>query len=214
MRKRIIVLTKSNKHTGHCIAGIDYETGEWIRLLSDNHKTEGAVPAEQLIYQDGSRLQIYDIIECELIKPIPTMVQPENWLYDVNVSWKKIGVSDKEEVIELHGFDAPEYVFENTEKSLGANTYFTGKPSLLLLEVTQAYYAIQSFSERTLVQLNFVYNNRRYSFFKITQREIKNEYSQKPTGNYRISQPCVAVFSLTDQYKDGKYYKVVAQILE
>jgi len=28
MEKTIIILTKSKKHSGYCVAGIDYETGK------------------------------------------------------------------------------------------------------------------------------------------------------------------------------------------
>lgn len=43
MEKKIIILTKSKKHSGYCVAGIDYETGEWIRLVSSDLETEGAL---------------------------------------------------------------------------------------------------------------------------------------------------------------------------
>ena len=66
---------------------------------------------------------------------MPTNVQPENWLYDARVKWDKVGISNKAEVLALHGLDNPEYVFENTERRLEANTIFGGEPSLLLLEV-------------------------------------------------------------------------------
>ena len=41
MEKKIIILTKSKKHSGYCVAGIDYETGEWIRLVSSDSETGG-----------------------------------------------------------------------------------------------------------------------------------------------------------------------------
>lgn len=41
MKKDIIVLTCSAKHGGYCVAGIDTETNEWIRLVaSDNLETK------------------------------------------------------------------------------------------------------------------------------------------------------------------------------
>ena len=69
MKKTIIILTKSKKHSGYCVAGIDYETGEWIRLLSSDNETEGAVPRDDLVFSNGQILEVYDIISCELLIP-------------------------------------------------------------------------------------------------------------------------------------------------
>ena len=33
MKKDIIVLTKSDKRAGYCVAGIDRLTGEWVRIV-------------------------------------------------------------------------------------------------------------------------------------------------------------------------------------
>ena len=58
MEKKIIILTKSKKHSGYCVAGIDYETGEWIRLVSSDLETEGAVPCEDLQCSNGETLEV------------------------------------------------------------------------------------------------------------------------------------------------------------
>ena len=35
MEKRIIIMTESSKFSGKCVAGIDVDSGEWVRLVSD-----------------------------------------------------------------------------------------------------------------------------------------------------------------------------------
>lgn len=32
-KREIIVLTKSSKYGGLCVAGVDYNTGHWVRLV-------------------------------------------------------------------------------------------------------------------------------------------------------------------------------------
>ncbi|MEG0368931.1 MAG: hypothetical protein RR593_02900 [Hungatella sp.] len=155
MKKRIIILTMSDKHTGYCVAGIDCETGKWIRLLSDDRQTEGAVPNKWLYYQDGSRIQIYDVIECELLCPVPTNVQPENWLYDARVKWEKVGTSNKAEVWALHGSDNPEYVFVNTERRLEADTIFRGEPSLITVSGDAGMLCSKKFSGKNISTIEF-----------------------------------------------------------
>ena len=132
MEKKIIILTKSKKHSGYCVAGIDYETGEWIRLVSSDLETEGAVPCEDLQCSNGETLEVYDIIMCRLLRKCGTIVQPENCLYDETVKWKKVGKSNLDEVIKIHGYDSVEYVFENEDTKLPADWIFSGNPSLCL----------------------------------------------------------------------------------
>lgn len=212
MKKEIIILTKSDKRGGYCVAGIDKKTGEWIRVISSNDATEHAVSGMDLICDDGREVDIYDIVEIEFIKAMPTDVQPENYLYNEKIQWKKKGKSNLGCVLRIHGCDNANYVFGNVQNRLEGNESCLAKSSLLLLKVDNPRYNVKRFPERTLVQMNFYYNKREYSFFRITQKSLKEKYSAMDDGWYP-TETDIFVFSLTDKYKDGRYYKVVAQAL-
>lgn len=215
MEKDIIILTNSFKHTGcRCVAGIDVETGQWIRLYSSNLAKEGAIPVEQLYYEDGSMMCLYDVIRVDLTVACPTLVQPENWHYDESKKWKLIRKSNVNEVIHLHGFDSPKTIFKNTDNKLLGNTIFNSEPSLLLIKLVSPEIFIKTFDSKK-IQLCFTYNGNEYQYFKITDIEINNKYSNSSDGSFRLNGIIPVVFSLTDKYeKTGKYYKVVARILE
>ena len=201
MEKKIIILTKSKKHSGYCVAGIDYETGEWIRLVSSDSETEGAVPWEDLQYSNGETLEVYDIIMCRLLRKCGTIVQPENCLYDETVKWEKVGKSNFDEVIKIHGYDSVDYVFENEDTKLPADWRFSGNPSLCLLKVKDASIWVKTFEDN------------QYKYMSISQIDLLNYYKNKTDDSYPLGTVTV-VFSLTDKYYwNGKYYKVVAQIL-
>lgn len=212
MEKKIIILTKSKKHSGYCVAGIDYETGEWIRLVSSDLKTEGAVPWKDLQYSNGETLEVYDIIMCRLLRKCGTIVQPENWLYDETVKWEKVGESNLDEVIKIHGYDSVDYVFENEDTKLPADWIFSGTPSLCLLKVKNASIWVKTFEDKK-ISLNFTYDDIQYKYMRISQINLLNDYRNKTDDSYPLGTVTV-VFSLTDKYyRNGKYYKVVAQIL-
>ena len=212
MEKKIIILTKSKKHSGYCVAGIDYETGEWIRLVSSDLETEGAVPCEDLQCSNGETLEVYDIIMCRLLRKCGTIVQPENCLYDETVKWKKVGKSNLDEVIKIHGYDSVEYVFENEDTKLPADWIFSGNPSLCLLKVKDASIWVKTFEDKK-ISLNFTYDDVRYKYMSISQIDLLNYYRNNTDDSYPLGTVTV-VFSLTDKYYwNGKYYKVVAQIL-
>lgn len=212
MEKKIIILTKSKKHSGYCVAGIDYETGEWIRLVSSDSETEGAVPLEDLQYSNGETLEVYDIIMCRLLRKCGTIVQPENCLYDETVKWEKVGKSNFDEVIKIHGYDSVDYVFENEDTKLPADWIFSGNPSLCLLKVKDASIWVKTFEDKK-ISLNFTYDDIQYKYMSISQIDLLNYYKNKTDDSYPLGTVTV-VFSLTDKYYwNGKYYKVVAQIL-
>jgi hypothetical protein len=212
MEKKIIILTKSKKHSGYCVAGIDYETGEWIRLVSSDSETEGAVPWENLQYSNGETLEVYDIIMCRLLRKCGTIVQPENCLYDETVKWEKVGKSNFDEVIKIHGYDSVDYVFENEDTKLPADWIFSGNPSLCLLKVKDASIWVKTFEDKK-ISLNFTYDDIQYKYMSISQIDLLNYYKNKTDDSYPLGTVTV-VFSLTDKYYwNGKYYKVVAQIL-
>ncbi len=212
MEKTIIILTKSKKHSGYCVAGIDFETGEWIRLVSSDIETEGAVPNETLQLSNGETLEIYDIITCRLLKSCGTMVQPENWLYDEKVKWKKIGKSNLNEVVRKHGYDSMNCIFESEDTKLPAEWQFCGNPSLCLLKVEDASVWVKTFEKKS-ISLNFTYKGIQYNYMRISQIDMLDYYKNKTDNLYKLGTISV-VFSLTDRYYfNGKYYKVVAQIL-
>lgn len=38
---RLVIMTESSKFSGKCVAGIDTESGRWVRLVSDDEETHG-----------------------------------------------------------------------------------------------------------------------------------------------------------------------------
>lgn len=211
MKKTIIIMCKSIKHyPNYCIAGIDTTTKEWIRPISNNDDVEGAVLVKDATYQDGNEVEIFDIVEIEMIKACPTNAQKENYLYNDKVKWKKVGESSLQEVINFRGFDNYNYIFNNTNPSLIDNEL--DGTSLMLVQIQRPEICIKTF-ERKKIQLNFTYKNEDYKYIKIGDLSILNSYVNNSDGYYQLNQPTIAVFSLTGKYNyNEKYYKMLAQL--
>ena len=45
MEREVAILTRSSKFKRYCVAGIDINTGEWVRFVSDNEQAHGALSA-------------------------------------------------------------------------------------------------------------------------------------------------------------------------
>lgn len=213
MYKEIVILAKSIKKGGYCIAGIDTTTGEWIRPISENILNEGAVPLSDITYADNTQVEILDIVKIKLISHRPTVSQPENYIYDSNEIWEKTGITSLEDVIEFRGYDNPSKIFYNTYKSVTESEFIGQVSSLLLVNVEDSCINVKSFPERKLIQFNFKYKGEDYRYIKIGDERIKNLYENKTDGYYNEREELPVVFSLTDKYnRDNKHYKMAAQL--
>jgi hypothetical protein len=77
LRKKIVCLANSYKHGGRCIAGIDIDDGQWIRLHGNS--TDGALCACEYTLDDGSEPRLLDVIQIELSYAIRSTSHPEDW---------------------------------------------------------------------------------------------------------------------------------------
>ena len=212
MEREIIILAKSSKHGGYCVAGIDTSTGKWIRPISNNAENEGAVPAVDLTYEDKTQVQVFDKVKIKFSKHIPSKAQPENYEYDDSVYWKKTGESTLQSIIKDRGYDKPDKIFYNNDRVV-ADSEVGGEPSLLLVNIEDSEIFIKTFSDNRKLQFNFNYNGIEYKFFQISDKEIGKQYSDYSDGAYKLKRNLAVVFSLTDKYQmTGKYYKMVAQM--
>ncbi len=212
MKKTIIIMAKSNKHSNYCVAGIDVDTGAWIRPISNNIDLEGAVLLSDATYSSGKEIEIFDIVEIEFIKHSPSIAQCENYLYDSGVKWKQIGKCDLDYALKVKGgFDKCDYIFFDNEKLIDNETKLTGS-SLLLVPIINPFIFIKTFQKKR-IQLNFNYNEESYNYIRISDTSIIQQYQNKSDGLYALGNNRIAVFSLTDKYAlSKKYYKMLAQL--
>ncbi|MBL7152834.1 MAG: hypothetical protein ISS79_03900 [Phycisphaerae bacterium] len=93
----IICLANSYKPGGSCIAGIDPETGKWIRPVPD---TKDRAITWQMMVIEGRKPEILDVIEIPLEDSGPDDgCQPENRLLKPG-KWKKVGRITAQELSE------------------------------------------------------------------------------------------------------------------
>lgn len=213
---KIIIMTKSFKHGGHCIAGINAQNGEWIRLVTSNPITEGAVPDVDARYFDMTSVEVLDCVEVDLIKAVPTTAQTENWLYNPQYAWKFIKRYTIDEVINLHPLDISEPIFGSSDNY--CTPFDLDGNSLLLVKVNHPSIEVirYEYYNKTKVYFNFYYNKKYYSHFSVSDRNLYSTYVQERAGNYSLNDG-YAVLSLTgawippDKKDDIRHYKMLAQ---
>ena len=98
---QMICLANSWRPGGRCVAGIDVDTGEWVRPVPPGG---GAIP-ESRTYMQGRYLELLDVVEVDLDEPtLTTRYQRENRAVR-NWDWQRVRVATVDEVLEYRSRD-------------------------------------------------------------------------------------------------------------
>lgn len=203
-RKEIAILTKSSKNRGYCVAGIDLETGEWIRLVSDDVGSHGALFEGHMRYVNGGICQILDIVSVPVLGPAPGIYQPENVLIDSAEQWEKLGVISIDEVLQLHPAEYHNYLLGNEYSYITDAKIDTVGHSLILVEVSDL---VITHPGEHQTKASFRYNFDTYMNMSVTDQE----FYDVPNGKKYSS--AILVMSLPEvPYNERYFYKFVAKI--
>ncbi len=219
MDKTIILLACSRKMSNFCVAGIDSDTGHWVRIVSEDSSIQHAIRLEDMSYENGSMPQMFDIIRIQCKHHSPTYYQPENWVFDNHYYWQKVGCSNITSVLKMHSVDTPTYIFYDSSWKVEAD-YISQvssdhKHSLTLIRPNNLKVCVESRSNRLnqkSMYAQFNYNGNYYNYIKITDPIFEDIYSGFENGTYTINGHALLVLSLADIYKNY-HYKLVATIL-
>lgn len=86
-KRKIVILTKSSKYGGLCVAGVDFKTGDWIRLVRNNG---GQITNNIMKYKDGLSVNVLDCVTAHILGSAATLIQPENVYLDTNRGFEKV----------------------------------------------------------------------------------------------------------------------------
>lgn len=198
--ENVIILTKSYKNRKYCVAGINAETGDWIRLVSNDRMSNGALDDEDMICDDESIAQPLDIVRVPVCQNVSTPHQPENVLIAEGEQWEKLGRATLEDVLSLHPNTQNGYVFGNQNYKLSQDEH--PGYSLDLIRVTD----FTVLTERKL-KANFKCNGRQYRYVSLTDPD----YYQVENGTtFRCAYLVVSLPE--DPHTDGCYYKFIAKV--
>jgi hypothetical protein len=215
--KDIILLTTSKKMGNLCIAGVEKENGNWVRIISEDDEIKHAVTAKDARYKDGSFPQIMDVIRVKCKGHNPSYYQPENYVLDNSFCWKKLGRSSIKELLRIHPAENKPYIFYNTDKCIDGVSVKGlkdgDKYSLILILSKDVCIHVRRWPERKRVTMSFTYNGNRYRYVPITDIEFENTFLQYPEVNHKLKEKCLLVVSLGDLHTDRKHYKLIAKVL-
>lgn len=211
MTKQICILTKSYKHGGYCVAGIDINTKEWIRLVNSDNPNTDEIRKEQM-FLNGKPIECLDIIEYDFIRNIPNSCQTENWLLNPALKPKFIKSISIEELANFIKIEKDDFFIFNNANLLKSNEISKIKRSLYIFHVQNLKIeasTYESYGEiRFRYKCTFDYKNSHYDNISLTDpiyRDITQDGINLSNALIVASLPCVP-------YNDDLFYKFVAKI--
>lgn len=203
---RMVVLTKSSKYGNNCVAGIEVTTGNWVRLVTNDENSHGAVSSLDLIYKDKKNVQLLDVIDVAILGVCKDVIQPENVLLDLNKKIEKVGHISLEEVLKIHPVETNGNILGNVYPYITAKRVSKVRHSLTIVEVKDLE-IIQNLnpSEEPKTKANFKYGGVEYENMSVTDR---NFYSVE---NRKKFSKAILVISIGTPYHE-RYYKFVSAI--
>ncbi|MBR5303955.1 MAG: hypothetical protein IKU37_03910 [Candidatus Gastranaerophilales bacterium] len=215
MKKRILILTQSFKHSARCVVGFDIDNNEFIRLVTLDEDIHFSLSAKHLIYSNNEKVKLLDIVEVDFIGKQYNLHQPENWIIDETKMFKKLDIPQNEKTNifkQMRNFISnDECIYLNTNEFLTKEIYEKINKSIALYKIENVKFNIyqSSYSLNPKVKVSFEYNNQQYNNFSFT-----SDYS-----DFKDCKKALAIVTLPDGsdefcIKNDRYYKFVAQIFK
>lgn len=215
MRYRdIVILANSRRHNGHCIAGKDIATGEWIRPIntlgrSQIRQDQSTFLDEDLKILTGSPSgpQLLDCVRIGFEGRCPLYYQPENIAID-GLTWERRSSFAYSRIHEL--IDPPEICcLQDTDpyyKMIPAKDLIGKPPKSSLSFIRLRQQANNVTIDHTLSQagnpqhrLGFDYGSKRYDL-PITDYRYENLVAQSGNDDARIFNDAFITIGLGEKY--------------
>ena len=209
MRQNIIILANSRKMGNRCIAGIDSDTGTWIRPVYGTGEN-GVPPSVRQI--NGQEPDLLDIISIPLSKKGPHReIQPENRKI-LRGPWKKEGNFKPGRLTRYCQRKGP--ILYNSDRRIKADAIrdipMGKRKSLCLIKADVSFYTEATISRKKRVIANFLHDGIEY-FIPVTDFNFERDFP----AYGRLKTSCLLTLSLGMPYElDGYCYKFVAGVLE
>ena len=148
----VVILTKSAKHGGNCVAGIDIKTGEWVRPI----KKSGPISNEDMRCDNGMYCTPLDVVRITFVSKSPNGCQTENEEIDISHKWVYLDIMSIYDVLKIHPAENYQNIFGNYSYIVSDNEINKIKHSLILIHVTNLnFYKTENSEGKPKTKANF-----------------------------------------------------------
>jgi len=218
--KDFVCLANSRKPGGRCVAGIEISQGKpmgWIRPVS-----EGGLSEWDCCYQDGTHLDVCDVVAASFVCARPNGYQRENWLLRAPLAWRWLGRLEWSDLATLADPVEPLWIDDFHTRSGQHDRIPTRmaeglRNSLRLVHVDWLKLRVSQPGKeygnaKKKLQAGFVHAGK-YYWLSVTDPVYERDFLVLEDGEYPLKESYLTI-SIGEPYKDGFCYKLVAAIIE
>lgn len=165
---QFLVLAESYKFDGLCIAGIDYDTKEYVRIGHMHNNECESIHLDEILLNENEYVGLLDVVDITVEKMNPNGCHTEDYnLISFNRIIKSIDIKELEEI--YSSMEHKNFIFLNNYYKLKPSEGNTYDKSLILCKVSgfEIDYVLSANGKSKPVA-SFIYNNRYYSNMTIT----------------------------------------------
>lgn len=218
---RVLCLANSYKEGGRCIAGIDVKSKEWVRPISS--REGGAYRVEELVYENGARLEVLDVFEFHGHEAAPSLYHPEDIIVDPSWSYVRAATIEDVGIVEELALKGP-LLLGSSESSIQCPTESTKQVENSLGSVVLKSSRVKFRKERGTdgrVRKRATFRLRGSDYdLPITDPSVLAKLAALDVGEYAASEigiesdHVILVVSLAEPWdRNNRCYKVVAAVV-
>lgn len=132
---QVVIMTKSVKYGGLCVAGFECKTGNWVRLVSNQSITN-----RTFVYTDKSTINILDKIEINILGSVATDIHKEDIYIDLTKPIIKLSTLSLSQALDIHNLESNQYVLGNNKHAIYNDPSYIGH-SLEIVKVYKSSFA-------------------------------------------------------------------------
>ena len=215
--KEVVILGMSYKNKKRCVGGIDYHTGEWVRLVSSEENDKDGIPLDYLQNVEGPNHKIYNVHVLNVVKVqfkerLHKKIQTENWL--INEKQKPI-ITNHMGSKWLEQFVSNESIFGSVlPYTQNGNKY---NKSITLHKVSDVNVCCHQYLDdsgywRNSNKVDFTYQNNRHLKWSLTDPVVIEKARENDDG-YICCNEAYIVVSISEEPYNNKWYKYFASII-
>ena len=209
MKIDAVILAKSNMWGNFCTAGVDINSGHWVRFVSYGDG-EPLSNSQMMFINDGGSCQPLDIARVRIAKRIPHNNHSEDCMIERD-AWLKLGRMTISDVLQIHPEEEYRYIFGNeieylTEKEMLEQRH---RYSLILIRAENLTLHFERNREGKIRgRAEFIHYGRQYEHIRVTDPE----YESGSVGESLEINNAYLVMSMPVKPFNGRYYKLIAKI--
>lgn len=208
MNINAVIFTKSYKNGGYCVAGINLDTHSWVRFVSNDAATHGAIIDSDMQYDSLDFCKPFDVVSVPVLQHCPVALQSENYLIDRSKYWKKLGTMDLDELLDICPLNDDAFIFKNTWSYLVPEDTVGIDHSLVMVRVYDLEINHEFRGSPAYKKCSFIYHRNQYNFMSITDPEYRNSEPTQLVGD------AILIISIPEAPdNNNRIYKCVSKII-